>query len=296
MGRYSSCTYFQTLYDAVKSNFPAVSDTDAATILRETILAPDDYELDFNDTIYTKHELLSMFGHTLAQECITDDKETTHAMILETTADIIKHMNDGYISQDDYSERQEFLEKINRYDFMLFAALAFTKASEENDASLFSELILNIVRLREIKDLIENYTPDIVNQETTVQDFERAKPIYKMLKSLQNLGYNYNFSVKERVSLGIDHEEDEDLGDKFNFTHWLKRLMLLQLRKEVAGTPATASVTVNNKEEEEDEPTSSYDRIARLRGIYNKRKFDIQRFNMIEQTKNTSVEETETQN
>ena len=72
--------------------------------------------------------------------------------------------------------------------------------------------------------------------------------------------------------------------------------MLLQLRKEVAGTPATASVTVNNKEEEEDEPTSSYDRIARLRGIYNKRKFDIQRFNMIEQTKNTSVEETETQN
>lgn len=295
MGRYSSCTYFQTLYEAVESNFPAVSSTDAATILRETILAPDDYELDFNDTIYTKHELLSMFGHTLAQKCITDDKETTHAMILETTADIIKHMNDGYISQDDYSERQEFLEKINRYDFMLFAALAFTKASEENDASLFSELILNIVRLREIKDLIENYTPDIVNQETTVQDFERAKPIYKMLKSLQNLGYNYNFSVKERVSLGIDHEEDEDLGDKFNFTHWLKRLMLLQLRKEVGGTSATASVAVNNNKEE-DEPTSSYDRIARLRGIYNKRKFDIQRFNMIEQTKNTSVEETETQN
>lgn len=295
MGRYSSCTYFQTLYEAVESNFPAVSSTDAATILRETILAPDDYELDFNDTIYTKHELLSMFGHTLAQKCITDDKETTHAMILETTADIIKHMNDGYISQDDYSERQEFLEKINRYDFMLFAALAFTKASEENDASLFSELILNIVRLREIKDLIENYTPDIVNQETTVQDFERAKPIYKMLKSLQNLGYNYNFSVKERVSLGIDHEEDEDLGDKFNFTHWLKRLMLLQLRKEVGGTSATASVAVNNNKEE-DEPTSSYDRIARLRGIYNKRRFDIQRFNMIEQTKNTSVEETETQN
>ena len=71
--------------------------------------------------------------------------------------------------------------------------------------------------------------------------------------------------------------------------------MLLQLRKEVGGTSATASVAVNNNKEE-DEPTSSYDRIARLRGIYNKRKFDIQRFNMIEQTKNTSVEETETQN
>ena len=294
MGRYSSCTYFQTLYDAVKSNFPAVSDTDAATILRETILAPDDYELDFNDTVYTKHELLGMFGHTLAQKCITNDKETTYAMILETAADIIKHMNDGYISQDNYSERQEFLEKISRYEFMLFAALAFTKTSEEKDTLLFGELTLNIVRLREIKDLIENYTPDIVDKETTIQDFERAKPIYKMLKSLQNLGYNYNFSVKERVSLGIDHEEDEDLGDKFNFAHWLKRLMLLQLRKEVSAPTTAASTVVNDNKE--DEPLSSYDRIARLRGIYNKRRFDIQRFNMIEQTKNASVENTETQN
>ena len=294
MGRYSSCTYFQTLYDAVKSNFPAVSDTDAATILRETILAPDDYELDFNDTVYTKHELLGMFGHTLAQKCITNDKETTHAMILETAADIIKHMNDGYISQDNYSERQEFLEKISRYEFMLFAALAFTKTSGEKDTLLFDELTLNIVRLREIKDLIENYTPDIVDKETTIQDFERAKPIYKMLKSLQNLGYNYNFSVKERVSLGIDHEEDEDLGDKFNFAHWLKRLMLLQLRKEVSAPTTAASTVVNDNKE--DEPLSSYDRIARLRGIYNKRRFDIQRFNMIEQTKNASVENTETQN
>lgn len=294
MGRYSSCTYFQTLYEAAKSNFPAVSSADAATILRETILAPDDYEVDFNGTVYTRPELLNMFGHTLTQNCIANDKETTHAMILETAADIIKHMNDGYISQDDYSNRQEFLDKISRYEFMLFAALAFIKVSGEDNTLLFGELTLNIVRLREIKDLIENYTPDTVNHETTIQDFERAKPIYKMLKSLQNLGYNYNFSFKERVTLGIDHEEDEDLGDKFNFAHWLKRLMLLQLRKEIS-IPTTTADTVINADSAE-ETLSSYDRIARLRGIYNKRRFDIHRFNMIEQTKNTSVEDTETQN
>ena len=294
MGRYSNCTYFQTLYDAVESNFPAVSRNDAVTILRETILAPDDYELDFNDTVYTKHELLSMFGRTLAQKCVTDDKETTHAMILETTAEIIKHMNDGYISKEDYSERQDFLEKINRYDFMLFAALAFTKASENGEPELCDELTLNIIRLREIIDLIENYTPDIVDQETTVRDFERAKPIYKMLKSLQNLGYNYNFSIKERVSLGIDHEEDEDLKGNFNFNNWLKRLMLLQLRKEISISSAPITSAVNTEKEEE--PVSSYDRIARLRGIYNKRRFDIHRFNMIEQNKSSSVGDTETQN
>ena len=43
MGRYTNCTYFYTLYDAVNDLFPAVSREEACTILRETILAPDDY-------------------------------------------------------------------------------------------------------------------------------------------------------------------------------------------------------------------------------------------------------------
>ena len=285
MGRYSECTYFHTLYDAVEQCFPAVGHNDACTILRETILAPDDYELDFNDSTYTKYQLLSLIGHTLSKSCILNNKEETHYNILETAANVIKHMNDGYITQENYSEKQDFLEDISRKEFMLFAALACTKAAEEDDTMFFGELVLNIVRFRELKDLIENYTPNTVNEETTVQDFERAKPIYKMLKSLQSLGYNYNFSAKERTSLDIDHEQDEDLTGRFNFYNWLKRLMLLQLRKEVS-LPITKGSYVNIAPPTEN--VSHMDRIAQLRGIYNKRRFDRNRFNMLEQAKDTS--------
>ena len=287
MGRYSECTYFYTLYDAVEQCFPAVSRANAETILRETILAPDDYELDFNDTTYSKPELLSLFSHALSQKCILNDKETTHYNILETAANVIKHMNDGYITQSNYRERQEFLENISRSEFMLFAALACGKAAEETDTMFFGELTLNIVRFRELKDLIENYTPDIVDEETTVQDFERAKPIYKMLKSLQSLGYNYNFSAKERTSLDIDHEADEDLTNRFNFYNWLKRLMLLQLRKEISEPQAVISTANINT------PIETYnqmDRIAQLRGTLNKRRFDKNRFNMLEQTEDISAD------
>jgi len=285
MGRYSECTYFYTLYDAVEQCFPAVSRNDACTILRETILAPDDYELDFNDSTYTKYQLLSLIGHTLSKNCILNNKEETHYNILETAANVIKHMNDGYISQDNYAERKNFIEDISRKEFMLFAALACTKTAEEDDTMFFGELILNIVRFRELKDLIENYTPDIVDEETTVQDFERAKPIYKMLKSLQSLGYNYNFSAKERTSLDIDHEQDEDLTGRFNFYNWLKRLMLLQLRKEIS-LPITKGSYVNITPQVEN--LSQLDRIAQLRGTYNKRRFDRNRFNMLEQAKGSS--------
>lgn len=290
MGRYSECTYFNTLYEAVEQCFPAVSRVNASTILRETILAPDDYELDFNDTNYTKSEILSLLGHTLSQKCILSDKETTHYNILETAANVIKHMNNGYISQSDYMERQEFLENISRNEFMLFAALACTKAAEENDTMYFGELTLNIVRFRELKDLVENYTPNAVNEETTVQDFERAKPIYKMLKSLQSLGYNYNFSAKERLSLDIDHESDEDLTNRFNFYNWLKRLMLLQLRKEIS-EPMSVMSTANINAPIE--TFNQIDRIAQLRGTFNKRRFDRNRFNMLEQAEETSADSAE---
>lgn len=291
MGRYSECTYFYTLYDAVEQCFPAVSRSDACTILREMILAPDDYELDFNDATYDKFQLLSLLGHALAQKCILNDKETTHYNTLETAANVIKHMNDGYISQSNYMERKEFLETISRNEFMLFTALSCTKAAEEDDNVFFGELILNIIRFRELKDLIENYTPDMVDEETTVQDFERAKPIYKMLKSLQSLGYNYNFSAKERTSLNIDHEQDDDLTDRFNFYNWLKRLMLLQLRKEIS-TPLVKGAAMNVNTSFEN--LTDLDRIAQLRGTYNKRRFDRNRFNMLEHAKEESATDAET--
>ena len=150
---------------------------------------------------------------------------------------------------------------------------------------------MNIIRFRELKDLIENYTPDMVDEETTVQDFERAKPIYKMLKSLQSLGYNYNFSAKERSSLNIDHEQDEDLTNRFNFYNWLKRLMLLQLRKEVS-TPLAKGTAMNVNASFED--LTDFDRIAQLRGTYNKRRFDRNRFNMLEHAKEGSATDAET--
>ncbi|MEE6208407.1 MAG: hypothetical protein VZR95_10175, partial [Alphaproteobacteria bacterium] len=90
---------------------------------------------------------------------------------------------------------------------------------------------------------------------------------------------------KERTSLDIDHEQDEDLTGRFNFYNWLKRLMLLQLRKEVS-LPITKGSYVNIAPPAEN--LSQLDRIAQLRGTYNKRRFDRNRFNMLEQAQESS--------
>ena len=290
MGRYGSCNYFYTLYDAVVESFPAVSNDNARIILREVILAPDDYTVEFSDSVYTKMQIFNLLGQSLKDSCIEDTPEQTHYNLMDKSAEVIKHMNDGYISQDDYKERKEYLELIAKYEFCLFASLAFLRVSNlQNNEKLCDRLILNIIRLREINDLIQSYTRDAVDIEIGREEFERAKPIYKMLKSLQGLGYDYNFSPKERANLNIDHDNDEDLSDRFNYYNWLKRLMLLQLRKE---TPT--EIVVSQSSENRQNFNVSQDiseKIAQLRGTMQKRIFDKDRFIVLEKASMSSAEE-----
>ncbi|MBR6355539.1 MAG: hypothetical protein IKR92_01675 [Alphaproteobacteria bacterium] len=291
MGRYESCKYFDTLYDATEKCFPNVNRENAQTILREVILAPDDYTVEFNDDTYDKHKIMDMLAHTLTMSCVEESPEQTYRDIINCAAEIMKHMNDGYITDEDYDERQNFIERIDRYEFTLFAAYSFLQTTHSDDETVMAEVALNIVRLREIRDLITNYTRDEKGITTDREEFERAKPIYKMLKSLQTLGYDYNFSPKERQSLDIDHEDDDDLNGYFKYENWLKRIMLLQLRKEIVVQTATESAAQYTPSRPSEEDLS--DRIAMLRGTYNKRRFDKNRFIMLESSKESLNENDE---
>ena len=298
MGRYENCTYFSTLYDAVCNGFPQVDRTNARTILREVILAPDDYTVEFEDASYDKPQMMDLIARALIALCISGSPQETFEQTIENAANIIKHMNDGYITQEDAEERKTFLENIARSEFDLFTAYAFRQICGDYDTKKLQELKLNIIRLREFQDLIENYTRDDVEKEVSREEFEQARPIYRMLKSLQNLGYDYNFSPRERESLGIDHEEDEDLSDEFGYSDWLKRLMLLQLRKEINQQKIEVPDFMNNQSDAV-LPSADTDleaKIAQLRGTYNKRRFDSHRFIMLEQSKQASSDTDDDEN
>jgi len=291
MGRYENCTYFQTLYDAVCNAFPQIDMLNAQIILREVILAPDDYTVEFEDTSYNKKEVIELISRALIAICIQGSPQETFEQSIENAANIIKHMNDGYITAEDANERKTFLQNCAKSEFALFTAYAFRQTSQDYNPDSMHELKLNIVRLREFQDLIENYTRDEVETEVSREEFEQARPIYRMLKSLQSLGYDYNFSPRERESLNIDHEDDDDLGDDFHYSNWLKRIMLLQLRKETA-MQKTVPSGIANKQANDNSLSQSTDletKIAQLRGTYDKRRFDSKRFIMLEQSEEKPV-------
>jgi hypothetical protein len=295
MGRYEACTYFSSLYDAVCNAFPQIDQSNARTILRELILAPDDYTVEFEDTSYDKKQMMDLIARALIALCIDGSPQETFNQSIEYVANVIKHMNDGYITKEDAEERNAFLKKAARCEFDLFTAYAFRQIVGEQSSETMHELKLNIIRLREFQDLIENYTRDEAEAEVSREEFEQARPIYKMLKSLQSLGYDYNFSPRERESLDIDHEDDADLGDDFHYSDWLKRIMLLQLRKEISQPKIEVPDFINDTQDSV-LPSKNNDletKIAQLRGTYNKRRFDSHRFIMLEQSTETPNKEGE---
>lgn len=291
MGRYENCAYFSQMYKATQECFPAISTENVHTILREVILAPDDYEIEFNDKVYSKPQVMEMIGQKLIEGCIQVTTEDTYHALIEQSAEIIKHMNDGYIAHQDYEERTDFLETISAYEFSLFAAFSFYKTADVKHES-YDEIKLNIIRLREFNDLIQKYTREEQNVESTREEFERALPIYKMLKSLLTLGYDYNFSPRERESLDINHDDDEDLIGNFSYKNWLKRIMLLQLRKEIGIQTLKPALEIANSKTDNVMHKAGIDsQIAQLRGTV-KRGFDKDRFIMLEQNQETDATKT----
>lgn len=286
---YQDGKYFDSLYQTVQNCYPQLDKSAARDVLRELILAPKSDMITIGNTQYSRAEIIQTLKYQLNGENEEKPFDVRYHDLLEAALKTIKHMNDGYITEEDYEERKNFLDKINKKEFQVFTLLALLKSCHSLDnPELTGQLIYKVRSLRELNDLIRKYTKDAVAVNTDVRDYEQAKLIYKMLKSLQGLGYGYTISPKEKENLGISHDDDEDLSEDYSFDNWLRRLMLLQLRRETRATGAINSNNLSAMFESNIGKSSTFfddigGRISELRGALQKRRFDSSRFNMLEE-------------
>ena len=286
---YQDGKYFDSLYQVVQQCYPQLDKAGARDVLRELILAPKSDSITIGNAQYSRSEVIQTLQYPLNGENEEKPFDERYHDLMEAALKTIKHMNDGYITEEDYEERKNFLDKINKKEFQVFTLLALLKSCHSLDnPELTGQLIYKVRSLRELNDLIRKYTKDAVAVNTDVRDYEQAKLIYKILKSLQGLGYGYTISPKEKENLGISHDDDEDLSEDYSFDNWLRRLMLLQLRRETRATGAINSNNLSAMFESNIGKSSTFfddigGRISELRGALQKRRFDSSRFNMLEE-------------
>lgn len=289
---YGDCKYFSELYTVIQTCFPQISDSEARDVVRQLILAPLNTEIKIDNTYHTKNEIVELLYREINEENNPEPFENRYYRLLESALNTIKQMNDGYVTEEDYNERETFLDKLNKKEFLLFVVLALfgSQPTAQRNTDKERALAYKIARIRELHDLISKYTNDEIGTQTNREDYEQAKLIYKMLKSLQILGYGYTISKKEKQNFGIDHEDDEDLSEDYAFENWIKYLMLRQLKREDRLNAATDTNTIQDLGQNDEKfgySSTLFDdineKIAELRGSLQKRKFDSNHFNMLEE-------------
>lgn len=214
--------------------------------LRETtlqaIFAPDNRKITLAGREITasdlRYELASNIEETASSRMLkADSKDMTVDLVeniesinsgtnsneeyfswLDDTTDILKNMNDGFVSVEELDVRNKFLDDTNQREAELMLCLGLLEGSRHPQAEEDARrLRYKLQKLREMRSAIEISTRNQADVEISRAEYERAIPYYKTFKALQKLPFGYDVNRSQKENLGISHDDDDDLQEDYNY-------------------------------------------------------------------------------
>lgn len=234
----------QKISQALCASFQDIKKNRLNQLTREVIYAPQNRNIKINE----KHLNISDLRYQLADtlENMQGSKKTTSstdfdmmmASSIETLnsetnseqeyfrwlddcSEIIKNMNDGFVTKGDLDSRNDFLEMSHQREADLMLCLGlYAGSSHPEAATKAARLRYKLQKLREMRQVIETYTRNEADVKINKEEYETALPYYKLFKSLERLPYGEDL-LAERKALGIDHGTDFDLSPAYDYHAWL---------------------------------------------------------------------------
>lgn len=88
-----------------------------------------------------------------------------------------------------------------------------------------------LTKLREMRTAIETRTRDKADVVISRDEYEIAVPYYKVYKSLAGLPFGYDLPREQKIRLGINHDDDDDLEPHFNHYDHLLNVILDHMKE-----------------------------------------------------------------
>ncbi len=152
---------------------------------------------------------------------------------LNSTTDILKNMNDGFVSKTDLDTRNKFLSDTEQRETELMLCLGLLDGCNHPSADETSRnLRYKLQKLREMRSAIKHTTRNQCDIEISRTEYERAIPYFKVFKALQKLPFGYDINRQQKINLGIDHDDDDDLNDDFNYYSFLLEQALDEMKSD----------------------------------------------------------------
>ena len=240
---------------AVQNRF-RVGKEEGDVLARQIALAPKDIKLKVGNQDLRvdemQHQIAMDVGEDLqfmladSYEQINSESTSSREYYrwIDETEDIIKHMNDGFVSQDDLRERNDFLDMSYQREMELMVCISLYQNSVFKEAKeKCNELSYKLMKLRQMRSMIQQTTKDKADRKVEKEEYEKALEYYHVLKQmkkqdlywmpqevLQNLGRNaYEAGINHGYDdngYGVYHATDKDMQSNFVWYDWLREQMV----------------------------------------------------------------------
>lgn len=261
--------------NALKQTYKKLDDKALEQTTRETLLAPRDRVIDVGgkqmtasdlrhqlaqkienigsggENVAEAHDFQMMVAHSI--ETINSETSSSQEYFrwLDDASEIIKNMNDGFVSEADLDERNAFIDMSHQRETELLVCLSLYSNSNNPQAAQKAEQIrYKLKKLREMRSAIENSTKDKADVRVTEEEYHNAVPYYKLYKGLAKLPFGYDIPPEQKRQLGIDHEDDEDISDDSFLFDQLINAMLDDMRNDDYFSGASSAFYGTENEQE----------------------------------------------
>lgn len=243
---------------ALRNTYNSLNEKMLRQVTREVAFAPQNRKIEVGGQKTTVSDLRYQLAHTIenlgSQKTLDEAKDlqymTAHSIEamnsetsssqeyfrwLDETTEILKHMNDGFVTKEDLDERNEFLDSSHQREAELMVCLALYESSKHPDAQeQVKKMRYKLMKLREMRSAIENRTRNQADVEISRAEYDMVIPHYKVFKSFQKLPFGYDITHQQKIMLDISHDDDDDLAEDFSYHEHLLNVILDQMKEEDA--------------------------------------------------------------
>ena len=240
---------------ALKETYNNLSERELRELTRESVFAPNDRVVLINGRESNVSDLRYEIANSIEETCAYkipegEDVQLSRANSIEeinsrtnsieeyfswlnTTTNILKEMNDGFVSDDDLTMRNKFLTDTDQREAELMLCLGLLEnCKHPKSENTFKNLRYKLQKLREMRSAIKLSTRNQSDVEISRTEYERAIPYYKAFRALQKLPFGYDISKQQKLNLSIDHDDDEDFEEDFSYYDLLLECVLDEMKKE----------------------------------------------------------------
>lgn len=254
---------------AVEKQYPSMSAANRKAAVREMVLAPESRMIEIDDerkmgakdlSFVTAHTLETPLESGIVEkyarsiEVINSeiDPIAEYFAWLNETTTILNHLNDGFITKEDATEREAFLELTDQREADLMVCLSLYENCKSKEAEERIKFVrYKLQKLREMRTAIKFLTRTGQDLQTTRSEYDAAIPYYKYFKNLQRLPFGYDMPYEQKIKLGISHDEDKDLTEDYDHHGVIVNEMLDEMRKYDMSVAPQRKESEQNYEENE---------------------------------------------